>query len=109
MAADFRFITHAAQRHTDVFTTGRLGDGLTQRGFTNPRRPDQTQNRPLDFVHTALNRKILKNTVFDALQAVMVGIEDLLRLAKVFFNLAARIPRHLHHPVDIAAYHGRFR
>ena len=37
------------------------------------------------------------------LQAVMVGIEDLLSLTQIFFDLAARAPRHLHHPVDVAA------
>ncbi|CDL08311.1 hypothetical protein [Klebsiella pneumoniae IS43] len=36
MTADFRFIAHAAKRHTNVFPSGRFGDGLTQRGFTYP-------------------------------------------------------------------------
>ncbi len=109
MTADFRFITHAAQRHTDVFTPCCFSDGLAQRGFTYPRRPHQTQDRPLDFIYTALNREILKDAVFHALQTIMVSIEDFLRLTQVFFDLATRIPRHLHHPVDVAAHHGRFR
>ena len=108
VTADFRFVTHAAQRHTNVFTSGRLSNGLTQRGFTHTRRPYQAQDWPFQLVHTALNREILKNTVFDALKAIMVGIEDFLRLTKVFFDLAARIPWHLHHPVDITANHGGF-
>ena len=109
VTANFSFITHAAQRHTDVFTSGCFSDGLSQRSFTYPRRPNQTQDRPLDFIHTALNREILKNTVFDAFQTVMVSIEDFLSLTQIFFDLATRIPRHLNHPVDVATDYGRFR
>ncbi|MNE65263.1 hypothetical protein D3C80_1607300 [compost metagenome] len=108
MTANFSFITHAAQRHTDVFASGCFSYRLPQRGFTHPWRADQAQNRAFELVHTALNREILKNTVFDALQTVMVGIKDFLRLAQVFFNLATRIPRNLNHPFDIAAHDGRF-
>ncbi|VTM90282.1 Uncharacterised protein [Raoultella ornithinolytica] len=109
MTADFRFITHAAQRHTHVLTAGGFSDGLAQRGFTHPRRSNQAQNRPFQLVDAALYCEILKDTILHALQAVMVGIEDLLSLTQIFFDLAARAPRHLHHPVDVAAYDGRFR
>ena len=109
MTADFRFIAHAAKRHTNVFPSGRFGDGLTQRGFTYPRRSHQTKDWPLDFVHPALNREIFKDAILHALQAIVIGIEDLLGLTQVFFDLTARIPRHLHHPVDVATHDGRFR
>ena len=108
VTTDFRFITHAAQRHTDIFTPGGFGDGLTKRGFTYPRRPYQAEDRSLDFVDTALNRKVLKDAIFHALQTIMVGIKDFLRLTQVFFDLAARIPRYLYHPVDITTHYGRF-
>lgn len=84
MTADFRFIAYATQRHTDILTSGRFGDGLSQRGFTHPRRSYQTQNWPFDFVYTALYREVLKNAVFHAFRAVVVGIRDLLRLTQVF-------------------------
>ncbi len=109
MTADFRFVTHAAQRHTDVLTSGRFSNRLTQRGFTHPWRPYQTQNWAFKLVNTALNREILKDAVFDALQTVVVGIQDLLRLAQVFFDLAAGVPRNLNHPLDIAANNRGFR
>ena len=108
VTADFRFITYATQRHTDILTSGRFGDGLTQRGFTHPRRSNQAQNWALDFVYTALYREVLKNAVFHAFQAVVVGIQDFLRLTQVFFDLAAGVPRNLHHPLNVAAYNGRF-
>ena len=109
MTADFRFITHAAQRHTDVLTPCRFGDGLAQRGFTHPWRPYQAQDWAFDFIHTALYREVLKNAVFHTFQAVVVGIQDLLGLTQVFFDLAAGIPRNLHHPLNVAAYNSRFR
>ena len=108
MTADFRFIAYATQRHTDILTSGRFGDGLTQRGFPYPRWSHQAQNRAFDFVHTALDCEVLKNAVFHALKAVVVGIQDLLRLTQVFFDLAAGVPRNLHHPLNVAAYDGCF-
>ena len=109
MTANFRFIAHAAQRHADVFPAGRFGDRLPQRGFTYPRRSHQAEDRPLDFVHPALHREILKDAILHALQTIVIGIEDLLGLTQVFLDLTARIPRHLHHPVDVATHDGRFR
>src|SRR5690606_20085441 len=108
VTADFSFIAYPTQRHTDIFTSGRFGDRLTQRGFTYPRRPHQAQNWAFNFVHAALYREVLKNAVFDALQAVVVGIQDLLRLTQIFFDLAAGVPRNLHHPLNVAAHDGRF-
>ena len=109
VTANFRFVTHAAKRHTDVLTSCRFGDGLTQRGFTHPRRSNQTQDWAFEFVHTALYREILKDAVFDTLKAIVVGIEHFLRLTQVFFHFTARIPRNLNHPLDITADHGGFR
>ena len=61
----------------------------------------------LDFVDTALNRKILKHSIFHALRP-HGGIVISLRLTQVFFDLATRIPRHLYHPVDITTHYSRF-
>ena len=36
------------------------------------------------------------------LKPIVIDIEHFLRFNQVFFNLAARIPRHLQHPVDVA-------
>ncbi len=38
----------------------------------------------------------------------MVGIEDFLRLAQIFFDLAAGVPGYLHHPLDVTAHDGSF-
>ena len=86
VAADFRFVTYATQRHTDIFTSGRFRNGLTQRGFTY-RRSNQTEDWAFQFVYTALYREVLKDAVFNTLRAVVVGIRDLLRLTQVFLTL----------------------
>ncbi|SMG62735.1 hypothetical protein BMETH_1271_0 [methanotrophic bacterial endosymbiont of Bathymodiolus sp.] len=50
MSANFCFITHATQRHSDVFSIGRSSNRFAQRGFTHPWRPNQTKNRAIqDF------------------------------------------------------------
>src|SRR2546427_4954506 len=43
-AADFRLVTHAAQRHAHVLAARGLGDGLAQRGLAHARRSDQAQD-----------------------------------------------------------------
>ena len=39
MAANFRFITHATQGHTNEFAIGSAGYGLRQRGLADTGRP----------------------------------------------------------------------
>ena len=39
MAADFGFVTDAAQRHADELAVGRLGDRLAERGLADARGP----------------------------------------------------------------------
>ncbi len=87
MTADFRFIAHAAKRHTNVFPSGRFGDGLTQRGFTYPRRSHQTKDWPLDFVHPALHREIFKDAILHALRGHSDRYRGSPGLTQVFLTL----------------------
>ena len=108
MTADFRFIAHAAKRHTNVFPSGRFGDGLTQRGFTYPGGPTRQRIGP-DFCSPGSAPRDIQGC--DPSRAP--GHSDRYRGSPGpdagLFDLTARIPRHLHHPVDVATHDGRFR
>ena len=108
VAADLRFVAHAAQRHADVFTSGRLGDGLGQRGLADARRSDQAQDRPLQATGARLYGQILDDPLLDLLQAEVILLEDVLGLLQVDRLLLGLAPRHGQQPVEIVAHHGRF-
>ena len=47
MAADFRFVAHAAERHAHELAAERLGDRPRQRCLPDARRADEAQDRTL--------------------------------------------------------------
>src|SRR5260370_35051279 len=49
VAADLRFIPHAAERQPDKFSTDRPGDGLAKGPLAHSRRTHQTEERPPSF------------------------------------------------------------
>ena len=51
MAADFGFVTHAAQRHADKLAAGGLGNRHAQRGFAHAGRSDEAQDRTFGLLH----------------------------------------------------------
>ena len=108
VTADLRLVTHPTERHAHVLTTGRLGDGLTERGLAHTGRPDQTEDGALELVHPRLHRQVLEDAILDLVQAIVIRIQHLLGLGEILLDLGAGLPRHLHHPVHIAAHHCGF-
>ena len=78
VAADFRLVAHAAQRHAHKFAARRPGDGFAERGLAHARRSHQAQDRTLHLAHALLHGEIFKDAFLDLLQAVMVVIEHTL-------------------------------
>ena len=109
MTADFAFIAHAAQSHADVLAACCFGNGFAQRGFTHPRRTDQTQNRTFKLVHTFLDGKVFQNPFFDFFQTVVVGVQHQIGFGNVFADTGFFLPRQLKQSIDVVAYHGGFR
>ena len=109
VAADLAFVAHATQRHTDVLTPRRLGDGLGQRGLADAGRTDQAQDRPLQAAGAGLNGQILDDPFLDLLQTEVILFQNLLRLDQVDRLLLGLAPRHGQQPVEVVADHGRFR
>ena len=86
VTADFGFVTHTTERLAHEFTTRRLGDALAERGLADTRRADEAQDRPLQLVGARLHGEILDDPVLDLLKAIVVGIEDFLRLADILLE-----------------------
>ena len=109
VAADFAFITHAAQRHTHILTACGFGNRLTQGSFTYSRRANQTQNRAFELVHTFLNGQIFQNALFDFFQTIVVGIQNQISFGNIFADTGFFLPWQLKQSIDIVAHDGRFR
>ena len=93
MAADFRFVAHAAERHAHEFAARRPGDRLAERGLADAGRADQAQDRTLHLAGALLHREIFEDAFLDLLQAVMILVEDYLRRASMSFLTLDFLPQ----------------
>ncbi len=93
MAADLRFVPHAAQAHAHEFAARGLGDGLAERGLAHARRSHQAQDRSLHLADALLHRQIFKDAFLDLLQTVMIVVEHTLGGVDVLLDLGSSCPR----------------
>src|SRR5690606_34154231 len=68
---------------------------------------DEAQYRPFELLHALLHREVLEDPLLDLLEAVVIFLEHALGGLEVAMHLRARLPRHLHEPVDVVAHDGR--
>ena len=108
MAADLGLVTHAAQRHAHEVAARRLGDRLAERRLADARRADQAEDRTLHLVDALLDREVLEDALLDLLQAVMVGVENVLGVLQVLDDLGRLAPRDRQQPFEVVAHHRRF-
>ena len=78
VAADLGLVTHAAERHAHEFAAGRFRDRLAERGLADAGRPDEAEDRPGQLVGALLHGEILDDALLDLLQAIVIGVENLL-------------------------------
>ncbi len=109
MTTNLCLIAHAAQGHANELTVRRPRDRLPERRFSHPRRPDKTQDRPLDLIDPLLDREILENAFLNFFQAVVVRLENALGGGQVLAHPGPLLPRHIHEPIDVVAHHRGFR
>ena len=77
MAANFRFIVHAAQSDAHEFAAQRSRDRLAERSLAHARRPDEAQDRPLHARLQFLHRQVIEDALLDLLQIVVIFVENL--------------------------------
>src|SRR6266446_3811804 len=109
MTANFRFVTHAAQADPREFAAKRISDRLTETGFADPGRPEETHNWAVTFRVKFANCEILDQALLHFFQIVMIAIEDLLRLIEIEVVFAEFRPGQIGDRLDIADDHGILR
>ncbi len=76
MAADFRFVVHAAQGDADELTSECPGDGLAERGFAHARRPDKAEDWTLHPRLQLLPGQVVEDALLDLFEVVVILVED---------------------------------
>ena len=84
MAADLRFVAHAAERDAHELAVHRARDRLAERRLADAGRADEAQDRALDRRRVAallrlqlLHREVLDDPLLDLVEIVVVLVEHL--------------------------------
>ena len=109
MAADFRFVAHAAERDAHELAAERLRDRSRQRGLADARRADEAEDRPLHAGIELAHREVFENAVLRLLEPRVLVVHDALGLLEVDDLVGLLRPRQRDDPVEIGARHGVFR
>src|SRR5688572_20953392 len=103
MAADLRFIAHAAQREADELASRGARDRLRERGLADAGRPDEAEDRALRLLHELAHREKLEDALLDLLEAEVVLVEDLFGELDVADFLGGFLPGNGNEPLDVVA------
>ena len=109
MSADFRLVTHAAQRHLHKLSANRFGNRAHHTGFTDARRADKAQDRPFHILFDTQNGKILDDSFLHFLQTVMIPIQNTARMFQIQMIFCHFSPRQIENPFHIGLAHRNFR
>ena len=106
VAAYFRLVAHAAQRHAHKGAVGGPGDRTAQGRLADAGRTDQTQDGPLQRPNALLHRQVLEDALLDLLQSVVVLFQYPFGTGQVAVGATLFLPGHLQQPVQVIAHHG---
>src|SRR5712671_5367067 len=98
MAADLRFVAHAAERYSNKLAAHGFRNGFPKRCLSDSRRSDETQNRSLSQGLEFQNGQVFENAFLDLLQIVVIALENFPRMNDVDSLRRQHIPRQRHEP-----------
>src|SRR5258707_8676249 len=105
VAADFRFIMHAAKTDADERPIHRACDRLAQRSLADAGWSDKTEDRRLALRRQFSHRQIFDDPALDLLQTIMILVQDAARLWDIDGLFRRQTPWQLDQPIEIAADH----
>src|SRR3981081_2975925 len=109
MTANFRLVANATETDPREFAAQRIGDRLTETGFADSGRPEETHDWAVTFRVEFADGEILDQPLLYLFQIVMIAIEDLLRLIEIEVVFAEFRPGKIGDRLDIADDHGILR
>src|SRR5690606_4626981 len=105
MATDLGFVAHAAERNAPVTTAHGPRDRATERRLTNTGGAGEQQYWTALVPPQLAYRRVLDDTPFDELQAVVILVEAARHGANVVVVGGRAIPRQVSQPLDVVARH----
>ena len=77
MTAYLAFIMKPAQAQPNILSTDSIGNASTQRGLTNPRRTDETQDGAFHVTLQFEYGQVFKNAFLDFVHAIVIIVQYL--------------------------------
>ena len=108
VAADFRLVVDAAERHAHELAAHGARDRLAERGLADAGRTDEAQDRRLALRRELAHGEIFDDAPLDLFQIIVVLVEDAARFGDVDRLLLGQSPRQFDQPVEIGAHHAVF-
>jgi hypothetical protein len=105
MAADLRFVVHAAQRQAHELAAQRLRDALAERRLAHAGRTYEAQDRALAVRIELAHREVLEDAPLHLLEPEMIGIEDAARFGDLDRLVGWIGPGKLDQPAQVRAHH----
>src|ERR1051326_3732489 len=109
MPANFRFITHTAQRDARKFSAQRISDAAPKRSFADTGRANETENRSFDLFAALDYRKKFDQTIFDFAKAIMLLVQNPFGFCKIDLIFSLFQPWQRENPIDVMARDAIFR
>ena len=109
MPANLTFIVQAAKRNAHVIPVHGLGNTLSQRCLSYPRRANKAQDGRLHIATQLQNGKVFENTFFHFLHAIVVFIQNVSGVLDVQIVGSAFVPGQCKHLLQIVDLHTVFR
>ena len=76
MAANLRFVAHAAERDARELAAQRVGHAFAERGFADAGRADEAEDRAFDLFAAFDDGEKFEQAVFDFRQAEMLLVQN---------------------------------
>src|SRR5436305_296020 len=103
MAAQLRFVTHAAQRHSLKLPAQRARDGSAERRLAYARWANKTKNRTFCVRPEFNDGQKLENAFLDVFQPVMIFVKNLARFIKVKLVFRRLAPGQFENIIQVSA------
>ncbi len=108
VAADFRLVVDAAERHAHELPVHGARDRLAERGLADAGRTDEAQDRRLALRGKLAHGEIFDDAPLDLVEVVVILVEDAPRLLDVDRLFLGQLPWQLDQPIEIGAHHAVF-